>query len=73
MLAVGHRVVLSQNIEEEEHPVLYLSRKLFLQECNYLVIEKEALAIKWVLKAIWYYLLGRPLVIVSNHAPLKWL
>lgn len=44
--AVGLGVVLSQNIDGEEHPILYISWKLFSQECNYSIIEKEALAVK---------------------------
>lgn len=71
--AVGLRAVLSQNVEGEEHPVLYLSWKLFPQECNYLVIEPEALAVKWALEALRYYLLGSPFFVMTNHAPLNWL
>lgn len=33
--------------EDEEHPILYLSRKLLLQEQRYAIIEKVGLAIKW--------------------------
>lgn len=53
------------------HPVYQL--KLFPCGRNYLVIEKEALVVKWVMDTLWYYLLGNPFVIMTDHAPLKWL
>ncbi|KAG6930518.1 hypothetical protein G0U57_003575, partial [Chelydra serpentina] len=70
---VGLGAVLSQEVDGEEHPVLYLSRKLFPCERNYAVIEKEALAVKWACDALRYYLLGAPFLLVTNHAALQWL
>lgn len=52
---------------------VYLSQKLFPREKNYSVIEKEALAIKWEVEALWYYLLGRTFTLIMEHAPLCWL
>lgn len=43
---VGIEAVLSQVHNGEEHPVVYLSRKLNDHEQRYAVIEKECLAIK---------------------------
>lgn len=40
-LEVGLRVVLSQEIEGEEHPILYLSCKPFPQETRYSTVERE--------------------------------
>ncbi len=39
--------VLSQVQEGEEHPVVYISRKLSPAEQRYAAVEKEALAVKW--------------------------
>ncbi|XP_051566015.1 uncharacterized protein LOC127447886 [Myxocyprinus asiaticus] len=38
--------VLSQVVEGEEHPVLYISRKLSLMETKYSTVEKECLALQ---------------------------
>ena len=65
--------VLSQIHEGEEHPVLYLSRKLLPRERNYATVEKEGLAIKWALETLKYYLLGRRFTLVMDHAPLQWM
>jgi hypothetical protein len=43
---VGLGGVLSQVRAGEEHPVMYISRKLLPNELNYSTVEKEALAIK---------------------------
>lgn len=43
---VGLGAVLSQTHKGEEHPVLYISRRLAKHENNYATIETECLAIK---------------------------
>lgn len=70
---VGLGAVLSQVHDGEEHSVLYLSQKLNAHEVRYAVIEKERLAIKWVVDALRCYLLGRHFDLVTNHASLKWM
>ncbi|KAI2658155.1 Transposon Ty3-I Gag-Pol polyprotein [Labeo rohita] len=69
----GLGAVLSQVQEGEEHPVLYISRKLTPAERNYATVEKEALAIKWAVLELRYYLLGRRFTLVTDHAPLQWM
>jgi hypothetical protein len=70
----GLGAVLSQlDKEGKDHPILYLSRKLYPREENYATIEKECLAIKWAVESLQYYLLGRKFRIVTDHQPLKWL
>ncbi|KAK3506171.1 hypothetical protein QTP70_000570 [Hemibagrus guttatus] len=54
-----------QVFEGEEHPVLYTSRKLTPAEKNYAAVEQEALAIKWAIEELCYYLAGRHL----GHRP----
>ena len=70
---VGLGAVLSQVQDNEEHPVTYISRKLLPNERNYSTVEKEALAIKWPMDKLRYYLLGREFTLVTDHAPLKWM
>ena len=66
--------VLSQKGEDgEEHPVAYASRKLFLKEMNYSVIEKECLVIVWALAHFTVYLEGQQFALQTNHQPLAWL
>ncbi|XP_041421806.1 uncharacterized protein LOC121394536 [Xenopus laevis] len=69
----GLGAVLSQEIDGEEHPVLYISRKLFPRETRYSVIEKECLAIKWALESLRCYLLGQEFSLVTDHHPLIWI
>lgn len=70
---MGLFAVLAQSTEGEEHPVLYLSRKLLPREKNYATVEKECLAIKWALETLKYYLLGRKFTLVTDHSPLHWM
>ncbi|KAI2645187.1 Retrovirus-related Pol polyprotein from transposon 17.6 [Labeo rohita] len=69
----GLGAVLSQVQEGEEHPIIYISRKLSPAERNYATVEKEALAIKWAVLELRYYLLGRKFTLVTDHAPLQWM
>ncbi|KAL1276794.1 hypothetical protein QQF64_036417 [Cirrhinus molitorella] len=43
----GLGAVLSQVLDGEEHPVIYISRKLTPAEQHYATVEREALAVKW--------------------------
>ncbi|KAL1248850.1 hypothetical protein QQF64_022168 [Cirrhinus molitorella] len=43
----GLGAVLSQVQDGEEHPVIYISRKLTSAEKRYATVEREALAVKW--------------------------
>ncbi|XP_039862407.1 uncharacterized protein LOC120718122 [Simochromis diagramma] len=69
----GLGAVLAQGDPGEEHPVLYLSRKLLPRETNYSTVEKEALAIKWALEKLRYYLLGREFELETDHRALTWI
>uniref|UniRef100_A0A8C1MWX3 Gypsy retrotransposon integrase-like protein 1 n=1 Tax=Cyprinus carpio TaxID=7962 RepID=A0A8C1MWX3_CYPCA len=69
----GLGAVLSQIQEGEEHPIIYISRKLSPAERKYAAVEKEALAIRWAVLELRYYLLGRKFTLVTDHAPLQWM
>ncbi|KAL0195135.1 hypothetical protein M9458_008707, partial [Cirrhinus mrigala] len=69
----GLGVVLSQVRDGEEHPVTYISHKLTPAETRYAAVEKEALAIKWAVLELRYYLLGRRFTLITDHAPLQWM
>ncbi|XP_060758758.1 uncharacterized protein LOC132869552 [Neoarius graeffei] len=53
----GLWAVLSQEVEGEDCPVLYISQKPSVRKGRYSTFEKERLAIKWVVLALLYYLL----------------
>lgn len=55
----GDGAVPLQGPKEEQHPVAYISRKLFPREVRYSTVEKEALAVKWALDSFKYSLLER--------------
>eukprot|EP00795_Rhopilema_esculentum_P005569 gene5569-9573_t len=70
----GLGAVLSQiGDDNEEHPVMYLSRKLLDRERRYAVVEKECLAIVWAIQQLRVYLYGRKFSIQTDHNALKWL
>lgn len=70
---LGLGAVLLQGEGEDCHPVQYISRKLFPRETKYSTIEKEALAIKWALDTLKYYLVGKDFVLETDHRALQWL
>ncbi|KAJ8023192.1 hypothetical protein HOLleu_38300 [Holothuria leucospilota] len=57
----------------EEHPVVFISRKLSRAEEIYPTIEKECLCIVWAVQKLQVYLLGRKFHIQTDHKPLVWL
>lgn len=69
----GVGAVLLQGPKGDQHPVAYISRKLFPREGRYSTIEKEALACKWAPDSFKYYLLGREFTLKTDHKALQWL
>lgn len=67
----GLDAVLSKEFEEEEHLVLYISRKLTPTEWYYVAGERQALAIKWAIDELKYYLTSRHFTLIT--APLQWM
>lgn len=66
----GLEAVLSQVVEGEEHPMLYISRKLYMQEMKCSTIEKECLASNWAVLPLRYHLLGRVFTLCLDHTQL---
>ena len=69
----GVAAVLSQNVDNTEFPICFISRKLNHAEKGYSIIEKECLAIVWAVRKLHQYLYGKPFKIKTDHAPLQWL
>ena len=67
----GTGAVLLQ-IQEDgtRKPVCYISRSLNDAEKNYVVIEKEALAITWACERVIDYVLGLDFTVETDHKPL---
>ena len=53
--------------------IAYASQVLLSPERNYSVIQREYLAVVYALKQFRHYLLGRPFILLTDHAPLQWL
>ncbi|GFU59342.1 retrovirus-related Pol polyprotein from transposon 17.6 [Trichonephila clavipes] len=71
---LGIGVVLSQVCENEEHPIMFLSKKLSLAEQKYSTTEKECAAIIFAVQKLKCYLDGhQKFVIQTDHNPLVWL
>lgn len=70
---VGLGAVLLQEVEGENRPVVFLSRKLLDRERRYSTVEKECLAMKWAIDTLRYYLLGRHFFLETDHRALQWL
>jgi hypothetical protein len=57
----------------DEEVIAYASRKLKGSELNYSAHEVESLALVWGVTHFSHYLRGRPFVIFSDHASLKYI
>ena len=70
--AIG--AVLSQIGDDgKEHPIAYISRTLNKHERKYSTTEKECLAVLNACEKFKDYLYRSRVIVVSDHAPLKWL
>ncbi|XP_062524529.1 uncharacterized protein LOC134198871 [Bombyx mori] len=65
--------VLAQGEGKDERPIEYASRLLTAAERNYSTTEREALAVVWAVERFRPYLDGQPIIIGSDHQPLRWL
>lgn len=70
----GMGVVLCQKADDnEEHPVLYASRKLTIREEAYSASEKECACLVWAVQKLACYLAGSKFIVETDHCPLTWL
>ncbi|GFV98544.1 retrovirus-related Pol polyprotein from transposon 297 [Trichonephila clavipes] len=70
----GMGAVLTQLTEQdEEHPILYLSKKFSEVEKRYCTTEKECAGIVFAIKRLHYYLDGNSFLVMTDHNPLVWL
>ena len=65
--------VLFQVVDDVEHPICYLSRKLRAAEMNYSTIEKEALALVTSVNAYSPYFGAAPVTVWTDHSPLRYI
>lgn len=69
--AIG--AVLTQEIDNEPHPIAYISRKLRGAEVNYHTTEKECLAVVFALDKFRAYIEGYKFKVYTDHNALIWL
>jgi hypothetical protein len=73
-LSIALGVVLSQQGEGDiDHLIDFASRKLSIVEKSYTTIEREGLAMVYVLQKFMHYLLGSHFKMYTNHSALKYL
>ena len=70
LLTDASAVGLGAVLEQDGHVIAYASRSLTAPERQYSVIQRECLAVVY---AFHHYLLGRPFLLCTDHAPLQWL
>lgn len=65
--------VLSQEYNGKEFPVAFASRQFNQAELNYSTVERELAAVVFGISYFRNYLYGRVFLIITDHAPLRWL
>ena len=65
--------VLAQRIDKKPTAIRYASKTLAKAQTNYTMTEKELLAVVYALEKFRPYILGRKIVIYTDHAALKYL
>ena len=70
-VAVG--ACLFQVVDDTEHPICYLSKKLNKHQRNYSTVEKEAFGLLFATRALSVYFGSSPVIVYTDHSPLQFL
>lgn len=71
--AFGIGAVLTQEFEDGEKVIAFLSRSLTRQERAYTTTERECLAVIWAMEKLRPYLDGLRFTVITDHHSLLWL
>lgn len=63
--------VLAQYVDGQLKPIAFVSRKFLPREINYSTIEKETLAIIFIVQTLRSYLIGQHFQLQTDHSPLE--
>ncbi|XP_054259897.1 uncharacterized protein K02A2.6-like [Macrosteles quadrilineatus] len=63
-------VLFQQQVDNKWKPISYISRTLTESEKNYSNIEREALAVTWSCDKLKQYIIGKDIIIETDHKPL---
>lgn len=69
----GIGAVLTQNIDNEERVICYISRSLTRNERNFSVTERECLAVLWAVEKLRAYVEASRFTVITDHHSLVWL
>lgn len=65
--------VLGQEEDKKPYTIYYISKNLSPTELNYIVTEKEFLAVIHIVNKFRHYITGYPIVLYTNHSAIKYL
>ena len=69
----GGAVLCQKGADDLPHPIAYWSTVFNEHQLNYGTVEQECLALVLAIKHFRPYILGRPIRVLTDHAPLRWL
>jgi hypothetical protein len=65
--------VLSQSKDKKHYAISYASKTLTGPQLNYVIVEKELLAVVFAIKKLRSYLVGTKVIVYIDHATLNYL